>query len=97
MLVVPYNPGPPPRAQLALAVLFALAAAVSALLLFVADYSTTVAGTIAATTITLAVLALTLAVAGVRARRRFRIEMERAVDVTPAGESELRPPSERAI
>ena len=97
MLVVPYNAGPPPRAHLALALLCAVAAAVSGLLLFVADYSTNVAGTIAATTATLALLALTLAVVGVRARGRFRVEMERAVEVTPAPDVEVPAPSERAI
>ena len=97
MLVVPYNPGPPPRVHLALAFVCALAAAVSALLLFVADYSTTVAATIATSTAVLALAALTLTIAGLSSRRRFRIEMERAVDVTPVSGAEAPTPAERAI
>ena len=61
----------------------ALSAAVSGLMLFVADYSTTVAVSLASSTVGLALTALVLVIAGVRARRRFRVEMERAVDVTP--------------
>ena len=97
MLVVPYTPGPAPRIHLGLAFLCACLAAVSALVLFVADYSTRVAATIATSTAVLAVAALWLTIAGVRARRQYRIEMERAVDVTPAAETEPAARSEQAI
>jgi hypothetical protein len=97
LLVVPYEPGPPPRIHLVVASLSVLGAAVAALMLFVADYSTTVAASIAAATASLALGALALTVAGVRARRRFRIEMERAVDVTPVRVIGAEAPSERAI
>jgi drug/metabolite transporter (DMT)-like permease len=95
LLVVPYTPGPPPRWHLVQALLCVLGAAVAVLMLFVADYSTTVAAALAATTGTLAVAALASAIVGIKARRRFRVEMERAVDVTPLTGTPAR--SEQAI
>lgn len=83
--VVPSSPSPPPRIHLGLALLVALFAAVAGLMLAVADYSPGVTAWLVVTTGTGVVAAVGLIAAGRTARRRYREEMERAVDVTPIG------------
>lgn len=84
LLVVPYTPPPPPRAHLALAALLALLGALAGLVLAVADYSAGVTAILIMATVGAVIAAAGLVAAGVMARRRFREEMERAVEVTPA-------------
>ncbi|MCP4249153.1 MAG: hypothetical protein GY778_19080 [bacterium] len=82
-LVVPYTPPPAPRRHLYGAALSLALGAIAVLGLAMADYSTT-------TTVWL-VLAATIGfmaaaglfVTGIRARRQFRQEMERAVEPVP--------------
>ena len=84
LLVVPYSPPPAPRAHLAMAGVAALLAALAGLVLLVADYSSDVTAILIMTTTGALIAAVGLVVAGIKARSRFRDEMERAVDVTPA-------------
>lgn len=90
LLVVPYTPPPPPRRHLVGALLCALIGVGAVIGLAMADYSAVVTGwlVVAATVAFLATAALF--VTGIRARRRFRDEMERAVapvPVQPAAEA----------
>lgn len=86
LLVVPYTPPPPPRAHLWGSLVAGLAAAGSVLGLLIADYSTTTTVTLMLAAAGGLVTAIGLIVGGIRVRRRFRVEMERAVDVTPVSE-----------
>ena len=79
MLVVPYIPPHPPRLHLAGAAIFAMIGAVAVLGLFMADYSEATTGGLVATATAGFGAAVALLVAGITARRRFRVEMEPAV------------------
>ena len=82
-LVVPYTPPPAPRVHMVFAVISVLTAVTSTFLLLVADYSATVTIWLLLGIVAGSFVAIVLLVVGFRARRRFRDEMERAVDVTP--------------
>lgn len=84
LLVVPYTPPPAPRAHLWGSLAAGLITAGAVLGLFIADYSTSTTATLILVAVTGLATTLGLVVGGIRARRRFRIEMERAVEVTPA-------------
>ena len=90
LLVVAYTTPPAPRLHFVGAVVFAASASLSLIGLALADYSAVVtAWLIVAATLGFAVAAV-LFVTGVRARRQFRVEMQRAdepVPVQPAGEA----------
>jgi len=83
LLVVPYAPPRPPMRQLAAATVFLFLGSFAALFLAMAEYS---AATTAALVVVGAVAFLTAVVMfilGVRARRRHRLEMARAVEAIP--------------
>lgn len=84
LLVVPYTPPPAPRAHLVTAAIVALGAVIAGFVLLVADYSSDVTAALILSSGGGLIVAAGLVIAGIRARRRFRDEMERAVDVTPA-------------
>lgn len=90
LLVVPYATPPAPRRHFVAAATLAAAGGLSLLGLAMADYSPVItAWLIIATTIAL-LGAVVLFVTGVRVRRQFRWEMERAVEPIPvqaAGEA----------
>ena len=88
LLVVPYTPPPPPIRHLVGAGAGLVAGTVGVLGLAMAEYSTTVTMWLVLVATAGFVAAVGLFVAGIRSRRRFRQEMERAVEaipVTPAG------------
>ena len=83
LLVVPYAPPPPPRRHMVAATAFLFLGSVAALGLAMADYSAaTTASLIVAATVAF-VTAVVLFFLGMRSRRRFRLEMERAVEPIP--------------
>jgi len=83
LLVVPYAPPPPPRRQVFMATAFLFLGSVAIVGLAMADYSpATTASLIVAATVAFAT-AVVLFILGVRSRRRFRLEMERAIEPVP--------------
>jgi protein-S-isoprenylcysteine O-methyltransferase Ste14 len=83
LLVVPYSPPPPPRRHMVVATAFLFLGSVAALGLAMADYSAaTTASLIVAATVALST-AVVLFILGLRARHRFRREMERAIEPVP--------------
>ena len=83
LLVVPYTPPPPPRRHLIAAIAFGFVGSLAVLFLAMADYSAaTTAALVAAAAATLFAAVVMLAL-GVRARRRFRLEMERSIEPIP--------------
>ncbi len=83
LLVVPYTPPPPPRRHLIAAALSLAVGAIAVLFLYMADYSTTTTAWLVSVGTLGFVAAAVLLVAAVRARRQFRVEMERAVEPVP--------------
>lgn len=83
LLVVPYTPPPPPRGLLILGAVFFVIGGIAVLGLAMADYSTVTTAWL----VVIATLGLlsgpVLLINGVRARRAFRQEMERAVEPIP--------------
>ena len=83
LLVVPYASPPAPRSHMVVATAFLFLGGVAALGLAMADYSAaTTASLIVAATVAF-VTAVVLFILGIRSRRRFRLEMERAVEPIP--------------
>ena len=82
LLVVPYTPPPPPRAHLWGSLVAGMITAGAILGLFMADYSTSTTVTLILVAVAGLATTLGLVVGGVRARRQFHIEMERAIDVS---------------
>ncbi|NNL97086.1 MAG: hypothetical protein HKO63_02660 [Acidimicrobiia bacterium] len=90
LLVVPYAPPPAPRRHLYAAIVFLFLGSFAVLGLAMAEYSaaTTASLVVAGTVAFLSAVAMLLL--GVRARRRHRLEMERAVEpiaVQPVNEA----------
>lgn len=89
LLVVPYSPPPAPRHHLIGGAAALVVGALALLGLFMADYSTTTTVWLTVITVSGIASAFGLGVAGITARRRFRVEMERAtpVPVEPVSET----------
>jgi hypothetical protein len=83
LLVVPYTPPPPPRHHLVLAAASFVIAALAVLGLAIADYSAATTASLVAVGTVGFLAAGVLLVTGIRARRQFRLEMERAVEPVP--------------
>ncbi len=84
LLVVPYTPPPPPRIHLVAAAVSLVIGTVALFGLSAADYSTTTTVWLVLAATAGFVAAAVLFVTGIRARRQFRVEMERApVPVRP--------------
>ena len=84
LLVVPYTPPPAPRAHLWGSLVAGLITAGAVVGLFIADYSTSTTATLLLVAMAGLATTIGLIVGGIRARRQFRVEMERAVEVSPA-------------
>ena len=83
LLVVPYAQPPAPRRHLAVATAFLFLGAIASIGLAMADYSAaTTASLVVAGTLAF-VAAVVFFILGVQARRRFRLEMERAIEPIP--------------
>ena len=80
LLVVPYAPPPAPRRHLYAAIVFLFLGSFAVLGLAMAEYSAaTTASLVVAGTVAF-VSAVAMLLVGIRARRRHRLEMERAVE-----------------
>lgn len=83
LLVVPYTPPPPPRRLLILGGVFFVVGIIGLLGLAIADYSAVTTAWLVVITTLGFLLAAVLLINGVRVRRTFRQEMERAVEPIP--------------
>ena len=83
LLVVPYTPPPPPRRHIVAAIGFLFLGASAVLVLAMADYSAATTAALVAVGTTAFLAGFVMFVMGVRARRWFRLEMERAVEPIP--------------
>ena len=83
LLVVPYAPPPPPMRHLAVALLFAFLGSFAALFLAMAEYSAAPTAALVVVGALAFSIAVVMFVLGVRARRRHRNELARAVEAVP--------------
>ncbi|MCP4249411.1 MAG: hypothetical protein GY778_20405 [bacterium] len=83
LLVVPYTPPPPPRRLLILAGVCFVVGIIGLLGLAIADYSAVTTAWLVVITTLGFMLAAVLLINGIRARRAFRVEMQRAVEPIP--------------
>ena len=97
LLVVPYAPPPAPRRHYVGAAILAVAGIVSVLGLAMADYSAAVTAWLVVAGTVAFLGAVGLFVTGVRTRRQFRLEMERAVEPVPVQPAADSPSSIEAV
>jgi hypothetical protein len=80
LLVVPYAPPPPPRYHLIAAVVLLFLGSFAVIGLAMAEYSAATTASLIVTGTGAFFIGVVMLVLGVRARRRYRLEMERAVE-----------------
>ncbi len=83
LLVVPYTPPPPPRRHIVAAIGFLFLGASAVLVLAMAEYSATTTASLVVVGTTAFLTAFAMLIAGVLARRRFRLEMGQVVEPIP--------------
>ena len=97
LLVVPYAPPPPPRGHLVAGISFLFVGAIAVLLLAMAEYSAANTAALVVTGAAALFAAALMFILGVRARRRYRLEVEPGVEAVPVQPVGQRSESAEAI